>query len=59
MQVPLQLICEGMTAVMGDAALALTSGFDDPDVMAAVVEIAACPAALQKHGASNAKVNVL
>ena len=38
---------------MGDAAL--MSGFEDPDVMAAVAEIAACPAALQKH-ASNAKV---
>jgi hypothetical protein len=49
----MQPTCESMAAIMADPVL--LSGFDDPDVMAAVAEIAGCPAALQKH-ADNAKV---
>ena len=50
----LQPTCESMTALMQDAEL--LHGFDDPDIMAAVAEIASCPAALQKY-AHDAKVH--
>ena len=46
--------CESMAALMQDAEL--LCGFDDPDVMAAVAEIARSPGALQKY-AHNAKVH--
>lgn len=45
-----------MQQVMANPAL--LAGFDDPDVMRAVDEIAKNPASLQKHQ-SNAKVSVL